>query len=254
MSATAPRAIKSAERTLALLELFSQIQAPLTVGQVTRELGIPQPSASMLMRNLTHLGYLEHDRVLRTYSPSIRVVLLGSWIDRKFSEAHSLVERLDVLQRKVKETAYIAIQNGPLAQYVMSQTSASPNSLNVASGQYRSLTCTAFGRALLALKPDAEIAAWVRRCNAEAKEDRFRVKLRDFMKIISDTRRRGYGETAGDQTPGLGAYSMTFPSPVGNLPLAVGAGGPLQRVQRKREIILDALREFKDAFVRDTAR
>ncbi len=149
---TQPRSIKSAERTLALLELFSQIQTPLTIGRVSRELGIPQPSTSMLMRNLVHLGYLDHDRTQRTFAPSIRIALLGSWIGRRFDEANSLAERLDILQRKVRETAYIAIQNGPFGQYVMTQTSDSPDTLNVASGQYRSLTCSAFGRALLALK------------------------------------------------------------------------------------------------------
>lgn len=250
MSAGQHRSIKSAERTLALLELFSKVQAPLTVGQVSRELAIPQPSASMLVRNLTQLGYLDHDRTLRTYSPSIRVALLGSWIDRRFGEAHSLQQRLDVLQRKVKLTAYIAIQNGATAQYVMSQETHAPDGLNIASGQYRSLTCSAPGRVLLSLKPDGEIAAWVKRCNAEASAERFRVKLPDFMKLIEAIRRKGYSETDGDQTPGLGAYAMAFPSPVGDTALAVGAGGPMRLVAKRRELILDALREFRRAFVR----
>ena len=242
------RAIKSAERTLALLELFSKTQGPLTVGQVSRELGIPQPSTSMLMHNLTRLGYLEHDRVHRTFAPSIRVALLGSWIGRRFDETHSLASRLDVLQRKVGETAYIAIQNGVLGQYVMAQSSDNPDTLDIASGQFRSLTCTAFGRALLAIKPDVEIASWVKRCNAEATDERLKVKLPQFMKLITQVRANGYGETAGDQTPGLGAFAMVFPSPLGHMPLAVGAGGPLQRVQKKKRLILAALRDFVVAF------
>lgn len=252
MSATSHRSIKSAERTLALLELFSKLQTPLTVGQVARELEIPQPSASMLVRNLTQLGYLDHDRTLRTYSPSIRVALLGNWIDRRFGEAHSLQQRLDVLQRKVKMTAYIAIQNGPTAQYVMSQERHAPDGLNIASGQYRSLTCSAPGRVLLSLKPDSEVAAWVKRCNAEAGEERHKVKLRDFMKMIETIRRQGYAETDGDQTPGLGAYAMAFPSPIGDTPLAVGAGGPMRVVAKRVDLILDALNDFRQAFVRQT--
>src|ERR1051325_11065573 len=132
------RSIKSAERTLAVLELFSQLQTPLTVSRVSRELAIPQPSTSMLLRNLTELGYLHHDRESRTYTSSIRVALIGSWIGRRFSETHAVADRLDVLHKRVKETAYIAVQNGGLGQYVMMQ--AGPNSLNVASGNYRPLT------------------------------------------------------------------------------------------------------------------
>jgi len=115
----AARSIKSAERTLALFELFSREQRPFTVGRVSEALGAPQASVSMLLRNLADLGYLEYDRRTRTFAPSIRVALLGSWIDRRFGEAGSLVKRLDGLQRKVGDTAYLGIQNGATAQYVV---------------------------------------------------------------------------------------------------------------------------------------
>ena len=103
MSTKPPRPIKSAERTLALFELFSREQRPFSVGRVSEALGMPQASASMLLRNLTELGYLEYDRSARTFSPSIRVALLGSWIDRRFSEAGSIGMRLDALQRELGE-------------------------------------------------------------------------------------------------------------------------------------------------------
>src|SRR5580698_3728274 len=68
----AARSIKSAERTLALFELFSREQRPFTVGRVSDALDVPQASASMLLRNLADLGYLEYDRKARTFAPSIR--------------------------------------------------------------------------------------------------------------------------------------------------------------------------------------
>ena len=64
------RSIKSAERTLRLFELFSRRQQRLPVGEVARGLGIPQPSASMLLSNLAGLGYLEYDRFDRSYAPA----------------------------------------------------------------------------------------------------------------------------------------------------------------------------------------
>ena len=83
-----PRKIKSAERTLALFELFSREQRPFTVTMIADALQIPQPSVSMLLQNLDALGYLEYDRQARTYSPSIRVALLGSWINIRFKARH----------------------------------------------------------------------------------------------------------------------------------------------------------------------
>jgi len=91
------RSIKSAERTLRLFELFSRRQERLTVGEIARGLAIPQPSASMLLTNLTGLGYLEYDRFDRTYAPTIRVVLLGSWLGPRLGGRQSLASRLDDL-------------------------------------------------------------------------------------------------------------------------------------------------------------
>ena len=242
------RSIKSAERTLALFELFSREQTPFTVGRVSRALNVPQPSVSMLLRNLTTLGYLEYDRTARTFSPSIRVALLGSWIDRRFAEAAPIGARLDALQRKVGETAYIGIQNEAAAQYVVTQRPEHPDRLNVMSGQYRSLTCSAMGRVLLSLKPDAEVLAWTRRCNVEAVEERFKVRESEFLDLVRRVRRDGFATTEGDVTPGLGAIAIPFTSPMGGAPLALGVGGPIARVRRKRQTILRALAAFVGSF------
>lgn len=248
------RSIKSAERTLALFELFSREQRPFTVGRVSEALAIPQPSASMLLRNLADLGYLEYDRKARTFAPSIRVALLGSWIDRRFGEAGLIGARLDALQRRVGETAYLGIQNAASAQYVIVQRPEEPEHLAIMSGQYRSLTCSAMGRVLLALKSDAEILTWVRRCNVEATEERFRVRETEFMRLIERVRRDGFATTEGDVTPGLGAVAVHYPSPMGGAPLALGVGGPIGRLGAKHDLVLAALADFVRPYEERPAR
>ena len=247
----AARTIKSAERTLALFEVFSQREEGLTVGQVARELGIPQPSASMLLRNLTDLGYLEYDRRQRLFAPTIRVMLLGSWINRRFSEAGSIPERLRELQAHCRgETVYVGVQNGAAMQYIVSLEADRPDRLKVTSGMFRSLTCSAPGRALLSLKTNSEVAGWVRRCNAEAAEERLKVREGDYLQLIERVRAQGYGESDGDVTPGSGAFAVTIRSPLGEMPLAIGCGGPMTRVRRQRERIVEGLMAIKQAYGR----
>src|SRR5262245_61250574 len=101
------RTVKSAERTLALFELFSIYERPMGVGVISKALAIPQPSVSMLVRNLSSLGYLEHDRVERTYVPTIRIMLLGSWISRRFTQEHNLEQRLDELMNRTGESVLV---------------------------------------------------------------------------------------------------------------------------------------------------
>lgn len=242
------RSIKSAERTLALFELFSRQQAPFTVGETSQQLNIPQASASMLLRNLTDLGYLEYNRASRTFIPSIRVALLGSWIDRRFEAAGSIGARLSELQQQTSLTAFIGIQNGTQAQYLLSQTSQDPGRLVVMSGEFRSLTQSAMGQALLAMMPDEKARSWIRRCNAEAAHSLEVVSERACLDEIGRVRRRGFAETSGRITPGVGAIAMTFKSPMGDQPLAVGVGGPLGPLQKGRDKLLLCIGKFASAF------
>jgi IclR family KDG regulon transcriptional repressor len=241
------RTIKSAERTLALFEMFSLYQRPLGVGEISKALDAPQPSVSMLVRNLASLGYLEHDRAARTYVPTLRIMLLGSWIHRRFSQEHNLETRLDELVARLGETVVVGIQNGIHSQYVLAQLPEDPHRLEVQSGLLRPITCTAVGRVLLSLKPDAEIEAIVRRCNAEVEEDRLRVRPSAFMEMIEAIRAQGYARTGGDMTPGQAVIAISIPGPIGKMPMAVGVGGKIDRVAEKEDEILAALEEFRSA-------
>lgn len=248
MARTERRTVKSAERTLALLELFSREQQPVTVGQVAKALAMPQPSTTMLLRTLEDLGYLHYDATRRSFSPSIRVALLGSWIDRQFVQAGAIGEALDRLQRTTGETAFLGIQNGSAAQYVMRQHPEHPDRLLVESGLYRPLTSSALGRALLMPKPDQEVLRLVRRGNAEAREERNKVNVRDFLAALHRFREQGHAETDGDSRPGFSAIALPFRSPMGREPMAVGVGGRSSDIRRKRRLILGALQTFKATY------
>jgi IclR family transcriptional regulator, KDG regulon repressor len=242
------RSVKSAERTLALFELFSRREKPLTVGRIADELSIPQASTSMLLANLCELGYVSYDASRRTYAPTIRVALLGSWINREFDRAGSLTALLTALQNETDETVFLGIQNGAYAQYILAMH-REKRRVRVESGQLRLLTGSAVGRALLSLKPDAEIQRWVHRCNAEATEDRLRIPPSTFMQIIGDIRTGGYAQTHGDVLPTFGALAVTVPAPIGLMPMALGVGVPVERLEEKRAGLVAALHRASEVLV-----
>lgn len=241
------RRIKSAERTIALFELFARRQIGLTVGDVAEELGIPQPSASMLLRNLMSLGYLEYDRHTRLYAPTIRVMFLGNWISQQFGAIRSVSQVLEEAQRKLDiEFVYVARQNEVSVQYVWTLEADPAHRLGIAPEVPRSLTCTAAGRALLSMKSDKEVVGWVRRSNAEASVERLKVSERRFLNLYDRCRNQGFAETTGDFVPGLGALAVTLPTANGS-PIAIAFGDTIDRVHSKRDQILSALKDVRDS-------
>ena len=239
----APRSIKSAERTLRLFELFSRRQDALTVSEVARGLEIPQPSASMLLTNLTAMGYLNYQGATRSYAPTVRVALLGGWVGPQFSGPRSLATWLDDLHARVGEDVYVGIQNDAAAQIVQVR---GDNALSIDSGQMYSLTCSVIGMALLATKPDSQVVKLVRRCNAEAARDEDRVNEADYMALIAEVRRSGYAINRGYFAEGRTGIGMAILSPRDG-GFAVGFGGPTERIDAKLALILEQLRALRDA-------
>jgi predicted transcriptional regulator len=54
-----PQPIKSAMRTLALLEYFRRTKTSAAVTEIAAALGMPQSSTSVLLKSLVSLNYLE---------------------------------------------------------------------------------------------------------------------------------------------------------------------------------------------------
>ena len=58
--------IKSAARTLEVLELFHEQRAPLRLKYIFEKLSYPQSSTTSLLKSMVVLGYLNYDRPTRT--------------------------------------------------------------------------------------------------------------------------------------------------------------------------------------------
>ena len=99
-----PSTVKSARRVLEILELFSQGLRKATVMTVANALTYPQSSTSVLLSSLATLGFLRFDPADRTYSPTLRVMLLGSWLQDELFGQGSLVAVMEQLRKRTGQT------------------------------------------------------------------------------------------------------------------------------------------------------
>tara|TARA_R110000787_G_scaffold165487_1_gene278631 strand:+ start:188 stop:967 length:780 start_codon:yes stop_codon:yes gene_type:complete len=247
----AVRRIKSAERTLALFELFSAKQRPLTVGEISKFLEMPQPSVTMLLQNLIALGYIEHDRFAKTYVPTIRIAFLGSWIHQAYVQDRQLEWRLNQLFSAVEETTFIGIQNNVHVQYILFIKSSSPQRFDVQAQVSRPLAVSAVGKALLSLKSDAEVAGLIHAANAEVSDCRYLVERDDLLAELATVRSNGYAETCGDVLDGIAVIAMPVPPLLGQSPIAVAVGGKIERIKSKKSLIIQELNNFVSAIYTD---
>ena len=91
--------VKSAGRVLRILEFFDEIQRDARVAEIAERLSFPQSSTSILLNCLVDLGYMDYLPESRTFLPSPRVTLLGTWLDKGPVRNGSLIRMLEEISQ-----------------------------------------------------------------------------------------------------------------------------------------------------------
>jgi DNA-binding IclR family transcriptional regulator len=238
--------VKSARRVLEIFEYFAERRAPASVMEIAKALGYPQSSTSVLLRSLVELGYLDQDRRLRLYAPNIRLALIGNWIQaQSFGEAQ-VAQQMERLRSTIGETVILGLQNGTQVQYAyILETQEQAIRWHLRIGTLRPMTHAALGQVLLSVKPEADSRLIVRRLNAEL-EPRLRVDEAEFMQKLQRIRRQGYAVSDGALSPGAIVLAMMLPPGAGSAPvatpIAIGIGGPAERLKPRQQEILAQMR------------
>lgn len=235
--------IKSAARVLEILEFFSEVRRPATVGEVCRSLSYPQSSTSALLHSMQELGYLTFLPEQRSFAPTVRVALLGGWLNEALFPSGSITQIMETLRERTGETIILALQNGVHAQYASILLGTSPERIYIRTGALKPICRSAVGKALLTQKAPMELGRLVRRINAEATDPAEKIDLKALTEELSQIRRDRYARSLGSVRPNRDVIATALPVPRGQPPLAIGIGGPLERMNAIRDDVLRAFDE-----------
>ncbi|WIW89489.1 helix-turn-helix domain-containing protein [Sphingobium sp. V4] len=233
--------IKSARRALSILEALSDFQRPVRVSELQGALGIPQSSMSKLLRCLADIGYLHYSPEDRTYFPTLRVSLLGSWLQDKSFGRGSLLARMEAFRDRWETSVLLGVQNDMHVLYILALPALRAPRPPLGSGALRPLCRAAVGKALLMLKTDQEIGLIVRRINAEQPDPRSRINLTELLADVGHSRERGFARSNGEVVPNTGVIAMPLAEIAGQPSIAIGAGASLDWLNEHGEPLSEAL-------------
>ena len=237
--------IKSARRVLELFELFAERRQPLSVSDVVLALEYPQSSTSALLKSLVRIGYLDYDRHRRLYRPTLRVALMGGWVQDQMYSQTNLSNLMDELHRRAgADTLMLGMQNDIYVQYIhVVQTPGSERSWYLKTGSLRPLCRSATGRMLLSMKSDVQVQQLLWRINAEEPDPAKRMNVHDLLREIDQIRAQGYALTEATIHPNGGVIAIEMPTPKSQPPMALGIGAPIDLLRSDRERLLRLLNE-----------
>ena len=226
--------VKSAQRVLEVLEFFAHEQRRATVMQVATALDYPQSSTSMLLATLESLGYLRFEPSDRSYTPTLRVMLLGSWLQDELFGSGSLISAMEDLRRRTGENVMVGLRQGIHVRFILSLRGPRSTTLHYPVGILRPVCRSAVGKILLAGLPNSEILRIARSANAQV-EPQDKVSTGELMEEIAHIREQGWALTVDYPQPDRATLAVALTFMPGQPPMALTVGTRKARMLQDRE-------------------
>ncbi|MEH2480059.1 DNA-binding IclR family transcriptional regulator [Nitrobacteraceae bacterium AZCC 2146] len=251
-----PAAVKSAARTLRVIEFFVEVRRRARANEIADRLGLPQSSASALLNSMVRLGYLDFDYATHTFQPTLRVAMLGAWLEDGPFRDGSMVSMIEGLANETGHAVSLSTRNDIHVRYMYTIQSRDPAVARITLAIRRYAVWSASGMALLASKPQGDVKALIRRTRAE--DDPFvrQIKAAQVLERLDEATRQGYSFSRGLVTQGAGSIAMKLPSSLtgDHEEIALSVAGDLEKLTNAETKIVTLIRDAVAALETKHAR
>jgi DNA-binding IclR family transcriptional regulator len=238
----APDLVKSAARTLELLETFARERRRLSAAELGRELDYPRSSMNMLLKSLVAQGYLAFDPEALTYFPTSKVTELGDWIPGKLAGTEALLATLELLRDGTGETVTLLRAAGLHMRVARVLRGSYPVALQLDEGTLFPMFGTAVGLAYLVRLPDPAVLSLLKRWNGQAARSDA-LSLEKLHSDLARVRDQGYAAVYDGVVRDAGAISVGLPAEEPGETLVVTIGGMADRIRRNEAKLARELRK-----------
>lgn len=246
--ASSPQPVKSAERVLAILELFAFRQAPLTLTQIAKALNYPMSSVTMLLKTLNAQGYLSFDADSKCYMPTLSVAMLGNWVKGEAYQDGAVIALMDQIQKDTGETVILGARQGLHAHYLHTVQSQRLMRFYIKPGLLRPLSESAVGRALLMHCSEDELRAYASDVAKTHSLEKHPVDSDILLNEIRRSRERGYAYS-DQHTAGICAIALPIQLSPGT-PCAIAVAGPIFKLKRRRDKVAEMIGELARMYLK----
>lgn len=196
----ATSSVKSATRTLDIIEYVVASGRTLVAQEISTALGIPVSSLSYLLSTLVERGYLQRQGRRYTTGPGLERL-------QTRSSGFSLADRVEPLVRTLRvqlnETVSFWVQHEWQVEPIATESSAQALRYAVDTGTRLPMHVVAAGKAILAALPEEELERYF----AEAKLERFTpssvTSAAKLRKQLADIRKTGFSFTDEEYSLGI---------------------------------------------------
>ncbi|HEY9468771.1 MAG TPA: IclR family transcriptional regulator [Propionibacteriaceae bacterium] len=225
------QSVKSAQRTLEILEAVAKHQDGVGFVELSAELPYPKSSLHGLLQTIIAMRWLTFDQVKRVYSIGVKPWEVG----QSFLRSRELVVRsrqfLRDANRELGETVQLGILDDLDVVYIDKVEGTRPLRLISNIGGRLPAYVTGIGKALLAFQPRAEIQARFSGVQLEQYTSRTIGSGDELLAVLGEVRQQGYAIDDGEYTLGVFCVAVPIHDLGGNVVAAMSCSVPKARIE-----------------------
>lgn len=231
--------VKSAERTLRILEFLALSKTRATFQSIHKGLNIPKSSLHGILRTLVQSGWVEVDESGTRFRVGSRSLMVGTAYLTSDATLALVSDHLDNLLVSTVESVHFARLDGDAMVYLTNRKSPQDLLTSARVGRRAPLHASALGKAVLATFEERELDA-VLQGPLERLTPKTITDSDILRKEIAETRQRGYAIENEEYALGVFAIAAALPSEYG-VRDAIAVSMPISRNVGNREAEIAAL-------------
>ncbi|MBE7558999.1 IclR family transcriptional regulator [bacterium] len=234
--------VPALEKGLAVLELLAASPQPLSLMEISRQLGKSSSEMFRMVDCLEKSGYLYKSPRSGTYRLTLKLYALA--------HAHPPIEELlraanvpmQQLALSLGESCHLSVLSHREVLVLVESPSPQKVRVSVEAGARLSPVFTVSGRLLLSLMPPEELESFLASCEDFCQAGRR--KQQEILRTIADVRERGYSEAPSEAHPGI----LDLAVPVGDAHVGMVAALAVTRWEKSvrpldRAVVLQAAQD-----------
>ncbi len=205
------RSVKSAERTLQILEALGAAREPVSVTDLHQQLGYPRSSLHQLLHTMARHGWIDFMHDGTRVGVGSRALLVGtSYLDRDPALMHA-AHALETVRDLTGYTTHYARIEGAHVIYLATRETTDSHRATSRVGRQLPAHATSLGKALLADLSEHEVAATLPTGRLTALTPHTITSRAALQRELNETRARGYSRECEENTIGVSCVGVAVP-------------------------------------------
>lgn len=227
--AKARRGIQSIEVGGKLLAALVDCAAPMSLGDLARQGGMPASKAHPYLVSFCNLGLVDQDPVTGHYGLGPFALQMGLVSLQQLSPVRLAIPEITRLAAECEQTVALSVwgSHGPTVTYIVESTY--PVHIAMRPGSIMSMLGTATGQVFAAFMPPKLVEKMIERELRDPDviaQNKTPVSKKNLEATLSEVRSRGLARVQGAPIPGINAFAAPVFNHMHSIVLAITVTGP----------------------------